>query len=276
MILQAIHERNKMNTGDMQSCFTEHFDVYERDTQRKVEIIHLDLVKESHLVDPAQPVIIGGGGMLVDNLHSLHLKNIIDANRYMPVLWGIGVNNNNKAMGDKIPAWVKQGSIAGIRDWQLARESENQYVPCASCLHAAFDKEYAITHEAVCFEGNKLNLPLPTHHCGEGMPMEEIIAFLASGRTIVTSSYHGMYWGTLLNREVIVIPNAHSSKFYYFLRHVPNATVDNWKQFIGHGISQPGFLQECRDANMDFARFVERIFSMRFVLKNNSNPKIHE
>ena len=42
------------------------------------------------------------------------------------------------------------------------------------------------------------------------------LAFLASGETVITSTYHGAYWGLMLGRKVIVVPWA--TKFLGF-RH---------------------------------------------------------
>jgi hypothetical protein len=43
--------------------------------------------------------------------------------------------------------------------------------------------------------------------------MSAVVDFLASGREIVTSTFHGAYWGYLLNRKV-TIPSKWASRFY--------------------------------------------------------------
>jgi len=44
------------------------------------------------------------------------------------------------------------------------------------------------------------------------MNLDEVIAYIASGATVVTSSYHSMYWGFLLGRNFVSVP--FGSKFF--------------------------------------------------------------
>ena len=81
-----------------------------------------------------------------------------------------------------------------------------------------------------------------------------VLEFLASGSVILTSSYHGVYWGTLLNRRVIAFP--FSSKFSYFKHGVPLVTADDWKQQLKVARNYSNALIECRQANESFARDV--------------------
>ena len=75
---------------------------------------------------------------------------------------------------------------------------------------------------------------------------------LATAETVVSSSYHGVYWAMLLGKKVIALP--FNAKFYGFRYDMPMETV---KDLDLHKIkSAPkfdGFLEECRELNREFA-----------------------
>lgn len=253
MMLQSVHYINEKNTGDMQSCPFQHFHV-----GLQVKKFHIMDIQN---VDPEFPVIIGGGGLLQHGQSINNIETIIKRHQAPVIIWGAGVNTNEKKINDFIPDFIHKASMVGIRDYGFLKF---EYLPCVSCMHPAFDKQYAIKNDIVCFEGSKLDLPYPTMGCQQGASMDNIIEFLGSAKTIVTSSYHGMYWGILLAREVIVIPNAHSSKFYHFPFNVPMATIDNWKFFIGKGETHKDVLEKCRNFNKVYANRVSKLLNIDF------------
>jgi len=73
--------------------------------------------------------------------------------------------------------------------------------------------------------------------------MEEVIAFLASGEVVVTSSYHGAYWARLLGRKVALLPRG--SKFW----HLPPAPPRD-RPWV------PGMLKAHKEINRAFFREV--------------------
>lgn len=102
-------------------------------------------------------------------------------------------------------------------------------VPCASCMHPAFDVEREPRHKVIRYSAARridLNDGQTPHMTNENGTIEEALAFLASGEKVVTSSYHGAYWAGLLGRQVEVV--SWGSKFHY----LPNMN-----------------LNECREAN---------------------------
>ena len=140
-----------------------------------------------------------------------------------------------------------------MRDW----DSEYRWVPCVSCMHPGFDKDYDIKNQFVWFEHKKRlidgkfldALPAP-RMLNTGQNMSQILEFLGSAETVVTNSYHGVYWATLLKRKVVCIP--WGSKFNMF-KHPPTmATEKNWQDKIKDAKSYPFALHECREANLKF------------------------
>jgi hypothetical protein len=88
----------------------------------------------------------------------------------------------------------------------------------------------------------------------------KVLDFLASGEVLLTSSYHGAYWGMLLNRKVILI-NVFSSKFHGFKHQPPIATEEGWKSKHSEAHNYPEALAECRNANLQFSEKVRDLLS---------------
>lgn len=187
---------------------------------------------------------------------TLNTLNSLDKSIGPRILWGAGYNSRDK---DKdpyyidYPAYINQFHLIGVRDWN----TDYRWVPCASCMHSAFDKKYEIKNKVVWFEHKKKlidgkwfdSLPAP-RMVNTGQNIEQIIEFLGSAEIVVTNSYHGVYWATLLNRKVVCVP--WGSKFSMF-RHPPvMANERNWAELINDAVNYPSALEECRTANKEF------------------------
>jgi hypothetical protein len=90
--------------------------------------------------------------------------------------------------------------------------------------------------------------------------LREVLTFLASGETIVTSSYHGAYWGQLLGRKVIAIP--FSSKFEGFRFPLVRAQIESWEQRLKEPQAYPEALPLSREANLNFAEKVSNLLNI--------------
>ena len=172
------------------------------------------------------------------------------------ILWGAGINSRDKecdAYSIEYPDYLNSFHLVGIRDWN----TDYRWVPCASCMHSAFDNEYEIKNEFVWFEHKKRLIDtkyfdiLPSPRLlNTGQNIEQIIEFLGSAETVITNSYHGVYWATLLNRKVVCVP--WGNKFNMF-KHPPiMANEKNWCEKINEAKSYPDALTECREANLNF------------------------
>lgn len=78
------------------------------------------------------------------------------------------------------------------------------------------------------------------------------------GETVITNRYHGVYWGTLLKKKVLLYePNC--SRFLRF-RHMPILfDRTNWSEKMDQAQAYPDALDECRTANTEFAKEVRRL-----------------
>lgn len=178
------------------------------------------------------------------------------------ILWGVGFNsrdtNEDLSLKD-YPGYLKNYHLVGVRDWNVGY----RWVPCASCMHPAFDKQYEIINKVVWFEhkkrliDNKFFDAIPNPRMvNTGQNLEQIIEFLGTAETVITNSYHGVYWATLLGKKVVCVP--WGSKFNMF-KHPPTmATMKNWQDMIEEAVAYPDALTECRTANISFYEEVKR------------------
>lgn len=174
------------------------------------------------------------------------------------IIWGAGHNGNyeKKFKGSlEYPKWLRNFDLVGVRDWG----QEHEWVPCASCMHPALREKHVIKHPVIWFEHKKQLIkstefgsdPIP-RFVNSGDNIAETIRLLGSADVIITNSYHGAYWGTLLGRKVIVI-EAWSSKFNA-MRHQPYflGKGDFWKDEVNNIPVYKTALDECITATQQY------------------------
>lgn len=238
------HRRNPRNLGDMKCAPAEYVEGLEPFVQIEIFRCRFRMALSS------KPVIVGGGGLLSNAAFSRHLANIVASEPRFLVCWGAGQN----AHGSELPTFpelLRSFDLVGVRD----DKSPYEWVPCASCLADAFDERYQVQHEVVLYNHREFSslrsVGFPQLSNAE-TDFRRAVQFLASGATVLTTSYHGAYWATLLGRRVVVL-NPFSSKFFAF-RHPPVLAPDtDWPAAIKRAVAFPGALAECREANYAFA-----------------------
>lgn len=164
-------------------------------------------------------------------------------------LWGAGFNGDyNKKTRDKFPwpEWLVEFDKIGVRDWAQNLD----WYPCASCMHPALRKNYSIKNNVIFFEHKKQLLrdfgkeSIP-RFVNSGSNVDQTIELLGSANVILTNSYHGAYWGTLLKKQVIVV-GAWGAKFHA-MKHRPVILDkdENWKEMIDTAEIHSTALDEC-------------------------------
>lgn len=285
MLIDAYCARATANVGDKFCDPTLYFDF-------GLEVRKLD-IRDPDKKSDVNVAICGGGGMWIDTIKPC----VIGILRKYPngtILWGIGLNNGGKKIHtdcwpDWGPAARHPGSghtapkplpvLVGARDWK----QKYPWVPCASCMHGAFDLDYTPPeHQFAIYDHYEHPVPVTADQLGKldvprrnnrSEEIEPVIKFLANAKTILTSSYHGVYWALLLGKHVIAY--AWSTKFLH-MRHPPGAIVPFWNVAKGQRVlgdeeawkrtsaalnsrsfwrsqADPDILQQYRQANMDFA-----------------------
>jgi hypothetical protein len=183
------------------------------------------------------------------------------------VAWGVGESEHVSRDGQQVlpyagplPGYLKAFDLVGVRDFG----TEHHWVPCASCMLPQFDQPGAAVHEAVIYEHKRIPIPIQApfpRRTNAGDDIAASLAFLASGKVVITNSYHGAYWATLLGRRVLAIANM--SKMYRF-RHAPVVCrPEHWQRCLGLTVSYPEALAQCRTANQNFGKEVRALQSAR-------------
>jgi len=246
----AFYLRDRPNIGDHCSSPTLYFPQF----------------KESVLFDPMfsplpkvwrqKTLLVGGGGLIAHPGFQVNMGVLVAYRPRHLIAWGIGHNGHGETE-IRYPRYLDKFDLVGIRDYGMKYE----WVPCVSCLHPVFDRQYEITEEYVVYE-NKLcsgvHIDGFKRLTNEEMSLEKVVAFLGSANTVLTSSYHGVYWATLLGRNVIII-NPFSTKFFALKHPHPIADESNWRAKQKEARSYPEALEECRKANLAFS---EKVFEL--------------
>ncbi|UJH92200.1 polysaccharide pyruvyl transferase family protein [Antarcticibacterium sp. 1MA-6-2] len=209
-------------------------------------------------------LVIGGGGLLNRSSFELQMKTFeqLKLKGKKTVLWGVGHNSKHKKDFSKLQEYnidPNNFGLAGIRDYSLSKN----WVPCVSCLNPVFDKKYDTTQEigVVLHKSTLKNSRIPLIF--QDFPaisntenLEDFVNFIGSSETIITDSYHAMYWGVLLNRKVVVVPN--SSKFFDFKYPPVISTYKSSIKDTRNAQSYTGALDDCRERNKKFS---EQVFN---------------
>ena len=250
------HIRNTPNTGDMASCPAQWFDFPEHRVQNYDEPLNGDTFTG------CDTVIYGGGTM-----NNWLVNQVAHPAVHDYIAWGIGSSRH----GETEPWPDPQGfKLVGVREWRAERWLEGTWAPCASCMSPLFDGTWPTKHEAVLFVNASPSIKSRYPVAVGGLPvmendrpMAEIVAFLGSAEVVVTNSYHGVVWATLLRRRVVCLP--YSSKFYGF-RHPPAYSRDrglDWRDAANEALVYPGALAECRAASQAFYERVMGVLGER-------------
>ncbi|MCF3640234.1 polysaccharide pyruvyl transferase family protein [Rhizobium sp. TRM95111] len=203
--------------------------------------------------------IFVGGGVFSKN----YVRTPMYYERLRPkknlVLWGVGTDMPGYPPMPK--DFIDRCSLIGTRDFGAASLDGDKVVfcPCASAMNRAFDvSRQSPIHEFVLFLHHNRSVDdddffkhRPTmRNYGD---FTETIDFIASGEVVVTNSYHGLYWATLLGKKVICLIKG--GKFAYFKWKPAFATPETCRQILAraHDISAyPNALAEARALNMNF------------------------
>ncbi len=197
-------------------------------------------------------LIIGGGG-LIGVLDDCLSKVTTDHK----ILRGVGLNRHDNVI--EYPSYIGKYKFIGIRDSTYL--DTDYWVPCASCMNPLIDKYRNVepTQKVVAYEHFEWPLQVEIKHRENnwGEHLEQKLKLISSGELVLTNTFHGLYWATLLNRRAIII-DPFSTRFHLFPKEIPIATADNWKQFIKHSNNYPEFLNECRSKNTEFFNSVNK------------------
>ena len=255
-----VHVVNPNNVGDYYSGPHHYFEALKGKSLHLSDFRVVSKAKRDAWVEDISnnALIVGGGGLL--NIRhfemQMELFETLAKRGKKIVIWGAGHNETDRALWGKVNSYyvdMKAFGLSGTRDYSM----DNLYVPCVSCLHPIFDSTFKIEHEVgVIFNHNSIkdqNLVKSLSKypsTSNTSSIEAMVEMIGKCETIVSNSYHAIYWATLLGRKTVAIPT--TSKFFD-LKHRPIiSTFDNFEADLKKAVSYSGVLEESRTINKGF------------------------
>ncbi|QPN63165.1 hypothetical protein [Synechococcus sp. CBW1004] len=192
-------------------------------------------------IERCDHVIVGGGGLMMP-WFDLYRSRLLERKPSKVIWWGVGERRHENRIKGYLPL-EEAGPPLGRDDFSPSHlvgirtfTDSLQFVPCASCkLIESFVASHGWRrgHGISIFEHNDVRL-------GPGLPYKRLInrkckpsaaiEFIAKTDILVTNSYHGMYWGSLLGKRVICVP--FSSAHYHYPWPVAYTSPSNLKATI--------------------------------------------
>ncbi len=165
--------------------------------------LYFDWLKDCPVKDPSEwtpgPSIFGGGGILHPGFDHILAAAIRSGEK--TATWGIGLNYHG-VKAQLYPKFLDESSIlVGMRE----RLNPWNFVPCPSCMADEFNiakmrypdfDEVIYQHRDWKIEGE---VPRLNNSC---QSLWVALNHIASGKTVITNSFHGAYWAKLLGRNV--------------------------------------------------------------------------
>ena len=207
-------------------------------------------------------LIIGGGGLLNLPHFDLQMKlfETLGGKGKKTVLWGPGHNDTDRSKFGKSVSYnvdLKNFGLVGVRDYS----HKDQWVPCVSCLHTIFDQNFNETQELGVLFGKKstkneaLQKKLQHYPTSSNTTnLEEMVSFIGQSNTLITDSYHAMYWGILMGKKTLAVPT--TTKFFDFKYPTVITSYDDFEKDLTKATTYSGVLEECREINNNFAKKV--------------------
>ena len=224
-MIRSVFRMDATNVGDWYSTPFRYFEFGQ----------HTAADIKQPILESGDSVIVGGGGLVSVNF-APHMKRLAKQRPMLRrlVAWGIGeslINDKQGGLVDRwkgpLPDYLGSFDLVGIRDYG----TEYRWVPCASCMLPQLDREYPVEHQLCIYEHKRIAIPIDVdapRRTNDGNDIDAAMRFLGSAETVITNSYHGAYWATLLGKRVVAIPNL--SKMYGF-RHPPAICApSDWRQ----------------------------------------------
>ena len=250
----------------------------------------MDLVGDLSSLEHVRTVIVGGGGLGRAGIMGETLARIARPDRpYKLIAWGVGADtvSDRKAIlpentdVTELNRYFDGFDLVGTRihaNDGYAGDDRLRWVPCASSMHPDFlalrktrpvaavglyaHRRVSIPHhtfrDIARGMGQRLRLGRLPRDDNTGRDIGAKLRFLAQHEYIVTNSYHGVFWATLLGRKAVCL--AFKDGLFSF-RHRPAYfdPAQPEKAFDEARIHDTA-LDECRAANLGFHREVVERF----------------
>ncbi|KAJ1536580.1 hypothetical protein HK096_009478 [Nowakowskiella sp. JEL0078] len=300
----SFHRIDQKNVGDMNSSPFRYFnDITNTFSTYYVDAFNNNFTKEFSSQNSTVPVIVGGGGLIgcIQTWDENQAK-LISMSKYA-IGWGVGFNISpgSKTYNGSNISFVDKFRLLGVRDLN----TPYRFVPCVSAMHPKFTSLRSINptrrigffvhqffpieiYNVTTIEVKSINSTQVIKKkysrkvkylfgdwkkdkdvnamCNDNMDMNDVLEFIASCEILITSSYHGLYWATLMNRKAI-LTTGFSTKFDKFpwppIKYPSNPKKsDNIEEYILQAQSYPESLEQAQKANLEFWEEVKVLLKM--------------
>ena len=232
-----------------------------------------DIINKNFEINKSDILIMGGGG-IGSEFFKPHLDRIKSSNYSKSILWGAGVDSF--ADRSKLLTSLEHDLFGNYFDFidevgtrVFSSPQKFKYVPCASCMNNLFFKYREVkprisvgiyNHKRVILmkKDNSKGFPVADN---SGQNFEEKLKFLSSCEYIITNTYHGVYWGTLLEKKVICVP--FKSGLFSF-KHPPHYCFDGKfdEKVFDKAKIYKGVLEESRKLNLNFYKYLTNKYDL--------------
>lgn len=232
-------------------------------------------------------IVVFGGGVLGQPGFRPYVQKLARPDRlYKLIAWGVGADTvterstrmvEGRGM-ENLTDFLQDFDEIGTRiysDSDYGGDKRFRWVPCASCMSPLFSKyrSQAPTESIGIYE--HLRVPVTPHlqigsrfkaryfgpypvNSNRGSNLAEKLEFISWFETIVTNSYHGVYWATLLGRKVVCV--AFKNGLFSF-KHLPSYLGENGlEDAMERAKVYPAALEECRKANIEFYNYLINMY----------------
>jgi hypothetical protein len=195
-------------------------------------------------------VILGGGGMLYcDRIFQSNINRLLNVCGNVTA-WGVGFNTH---AGQRITEDIdfSRFKLISVRDYNHG--SRLAYVPCPSVFRLGHIKpaDTAPERRIGIIEHHKFAITgFAFDKINNSYNMDSIIKFILRSETVLTNSYHVIYFCQLLGKNVICM-NRFSDKFDYF-KHEPVFYSGDLESDIGRIRTAGSFREEAARLNTEY------------------------
>lgn len=253
-MMLVIHRCDKNNTGDLATDPLQYWNIPHH-------TLDLDDTKfQEKLRFQDDTIIIGGGGLLNycltwnDNLnHALRFATEKGIKIYG---WGLGYNRHTGDNTDLPALELYRFTALGIRH----RVEGCSLVPCASCMSELIQYKGATELNPGIIEHRDNPITyLPYPKISNNKTMAEITNFIASHNPIITNTYHGGYWTTLMGKSLILYKPFSERHYNQLGTYIETHNHTQVKMAIDYRKPQiPECLSNCRQINEQFLNAVTK------------------
>lgn len=215
-------------------------------------------------------IVIGGGGFITppDNYLQKGLEYLIENNKV--IIWGLGSNTTVRDPNRMVWNFINHKNIilCGIRD--ILHSVDKDYLPCVSAKHWIFDNDEIINTKGKgigVIEHTEYPTTIEGHeYIKNNETIENIISFISKKESIVSTTFHGLYWSQLLGKKVVYFneDNEVNSKFVNLKNRVFITGKNNFEKYLSKCSRTIDMIDECRYLNdLYYEKVVSNILKFR-------------